>query len=286
MFDAFVASILNYGCEVWGLTKSKEIERIHLKYCKYILGVKIRTSNMGIYGELGRYPLYINRFVRVVKYWLKLSSTQNIILKIVYNNLLYQCENGKHNWLFKIKSLLSSHEFLYIRNDPHCLDHNAVLLLFKQRLIDDFMQNWRADLNNNRVLVLYKEVKPEFGYANYLDIFCTKRLRNAFARLRLSSHTLRIETGRYSRIRLERHERVCQLCDTSDIEDEYHFILICPTFSNIRQKFIPNYYIRHPSMFKFICLLQSINKKELINFSKYLHEAFTIRLNILNNVVQ
>ena len=140
MFDAFVASILNYSCEVWGLTKSKEIERIHLKFCKYILGVKVRSSNVGIYGELGRYPLYINRFVRAVKYWLKLSSTQNIILNVVYNDMLLNCEKGKHNWLFKIKTLLSSHGFLYIWTDPHCLDHKVVLQLFKQRLIYDFMQ--------------------------------------------------------------------------------------------------------------------------------------------------
>ena len=65
-----------------------------------------------------------------------------------------------------------------------------------------------------RVLLLYKQVKPEFGYADYLNMSCTRRLRNAFARLRILSHTLRIETGRYSRTRLERHERVLFLSIT------------------------------------------------------------------------
>ena len=32
LFDSFVSSILNYGCEIWGYTKSKELERIHLKF--------------------------------------------------------------------------------------------------------------------------------------------------------------------------------------------------------------------------------------------------------------
>jgi hypothetical protein len=31
LFDAFVGSIINYACLVWGLTKSKDIERLHLK---------------------------------------------------------------------------------------------------------------------------------------------------------------------------------------------------------------------------------------------------------------
>ena len=174
---------------------------------------------------------------------------------------------------------------MYIWNDPHCLDNKEFLSLFKQRLLDDFIQKWKADINVNIVLLLYKEVKPEVGYADYLNIFCTRILRNAFARLRLSSHTLRIETGRYSRARLERHERVCQICDSSDIEDEYHFILICPTYTNIRLKFISKYYIRRPSMFKFVSLMQTSKKKDLINLSKYLHEAFSIRSNILNNFI-
>ena len=83
-----------------------------------------------------------------------------------------------------------------------------------------------------------------------------------FARLRLSSHTLRIETGRYSRARLERHERVSQICNSLDIEDEYHFILICPTYVHQhRLKFISKYYIRRPSMFKFVSLMQTSKKK-------------------------
>ena len=54
LFDSFVASILSYCSEVWGYTKSKPLERIHLKYCKRILNVKPSTSNAGIYSELAR----------------------------------------------------------------------------------------------------------------------------------------------------------------------------------------------------------------------------------------
>jgi len=61
LFDAFVSSILNYACEVWGTVESKEIERIQLRYCKQILGVKLSLSNAAVYGELNRYPLYVNR---------------------------------------------------------------------------------------------------------------------------------------------------------------------------------------------------------------------------------
>ena len=39
LFDAFVGSILSYASEVWGYSKSNEIERIHLTFCKQIVKV-------------------------------------------------------------------------------------------------------------------------------------------------------------------------------------------------------------------------------------------------------
>ena len=65
----FVGSTANYGAEIWGYTKSKEIERLHLKFLKRLLRVNQSTCNAFVYGELGRYPLYIhvNRFVRIIK---------------------------------------------------------------------------------------------------------------------------------------------------------------------------------------------------------------------------
>ena len=68
LFDAFVSSILMYSCDVWGDSKFKEVERMHIRFCKRILNVKLSTSIVGIYGELGRYPLYINQYIHIVKY--------------------------------------------------------------------------------------------------------------------------------------------------------------------------------------------------------------------------
>ena len=59
LFDSFISPVLSYACEIWGFSKSKELERIHLKFLKYILNVKTSTFTTAVYGELGRYPLYI-----------------------------------------------------------------------------------------------------------------------------------------------------------------------------------------------------------------------------------
>ena len=88
LFDAFVGSILNYGSEVWGFTKSKSIERVHLKFCKRILNVRNNSSSAAVYGELERCPLYVSRYVRIIKYWCKLVHSKNNLLKKVMKYLL------------------------------------------------------------------------------------------------------------------------------------------------------------------------------------------------------
>jgi hypothetical protein len=75
---AFCVSILNYSAEVWGY---QEIERIHFKFCKQILNVKLSTRNVGVYGELARFPLYFNRYVRIIKFWFEVLNTKNVVIR-------------------------------------------------------------------------------------------------------------------------------------------------------------------------------------------------------------
>ncbi len=60
LFDAVIKPILLYGCEVWGIESLNIIEKLHLEFCKNILGVNRRTCSIMVYGELGRFPMYID----------------------------------------------------------------------------------------------------------------------------------------------------------------------------------------------------------------------------------
>ena len=80
-------------------------------------------------------------------------------------------------------------------------------------------------------------------------------------RLRVSSHSLRIQTGRYGNDRLPRNERICVDSDLNDIDDELHLLLKFPCF-------IPRYYYNRISIFKLIDLLKSENRNALIKLCK------------------
>jgi hypothetical protein len=85
LFYLYVLSVLNYGAEVWGYINSENTERVHKKFWKWILNVKQSTHTLALYSELGRFPLYIERHVQMVKYFLMINTvkSENCILKAV-----------------------------------------------------------------------------------------------------------------------------------------------------------------------------------------------------------
>ncbi len=60
----------------------------------------------------------------------------------------------------------------------------------------------------------------------------TRKHRSYLAQYRCGILLLSIETGRWGSIPLE--DRICKMCDSLVVEDEYHFIFHCSLYNNIR----------------------------------------------------
>ena len=69
--------------------------------------------------------------------------------------------------------------------------------------------------------------------------------------------------------------------DNFTLEYEYHFLLACPRFRDLRQKYFKRYYYTWPSIHTFIALMNSKSPSVLMNISKFLIEAFERRNSIL-----
>jgi hypothetical protein len=64
------------------------------------------------------------------------------------------------------------------------------------------------------------------------------------------------------------------MCNLDDDEDEFHFILKCPKYADLRNLYVKKYFYKKTSVFK---LIQLLSTKELRNLCKYIHFAFQIR---------
>ena len=69
LFDAQTQTNLLYGAEIWGMENCHILEKVHLYEMKKCLRVPIFTPNVMIYGDTGRYELWINAILSSIKYW-------------------------------------------------------------------------------------------------------------------------------------------------------------------------------------------------------------------------
>ena len=284
LFDALVTPILNYGAEVWGMYEAKDVEMLHRKFCRWILNVKKSTNLSGLYGELGRSPLNINRKIIMIRYWIKLlKSDDNFIPKNIYLMLKMGADNNKTyngaNWAYQIKSILDSIGLtnIWIQQFDIIIPFN----LIKQRILDIYKQSWYASVNNSNRLLMYSRYKHDFNFEKYLDFMSEKKYRNALSQFRLSSHDLEIERGRYANV--DRDDRICILCNSNQIENEYHFLLTCPFYRDLRKTYLKRYYYQWPTLNKFDNLMSITNRTIVINLAKYVYFASQQRKQIIRH---
>ena len=128
----------------------------------------------------------------------------------------------------------------------------------------------------------YRAVRQTHLYQPYLNIIPVKSHRIALTRLITSSHHLKIETGRWARPIIPQSERICPFCPGKQ-EDEFHLLLECSSYRDIRQRFIPRYYTHHPSMLKTVQLLNTSSNKLIKALGKFVFLAFKIRTESLRS---
>ena len=157
-------------------------------------------------------------------------------------------------------------------------DINLFLNIFSTRIRDISFQNSHSDITTKSKLRSYCEFKSLLVPEKYPCCIPYFHKRRALSRLRCSDHPLRIETGRWSNI--PPNEHFCELCNSDSIEDEYHFVLKCPFFSDFRQKYIPFSYWSNPTFGKFEQLMESNDEKIVISLVDFVYIALKVRYNI------
>ena len=101
-------------------------------------------------------------------------------------------------------------------------------------------------------------------------------LRVNYTKLRLSSHKFLVERASWGKVKIPYAQRRCTLCSTSDIEDEYHMILISEHFRDVRVKYIKLFYYKRPSMLKFIDLMRSTRNNDRFKLMLFIKNIFKL----------
>ena len=166
----------------------------------------------------------------MLKYWLKLQKSDNCELKGLYENLFRaQSDTNVSNWLSEVRKILIS------------IGTNDV---WKQQTVENEKKKKKISEidsyidNSNKYL--YKYIPKQRNLQQYLCKSISTKCRKILTKFRVSAHKLCIRTGRFDSI--NRDDRKCTKCNLQDIEDEYHFILKCPYYNEIRTHYIKPYF--------------------------------------------
>ena len=137
-----------------------------------------------------------------------------------------------------------------------------------------------GDGNKLRTFKLYKN-----SYCVEPYLCCTEdtKIIHAIAQFRLSSHTLNIEYDWYTHPVTPVHQWKCNYCSMEVVEDELHFLIVCPLYENLQHKlfsvcclYIHN-FMPLSKLDKFICILTTRNKSILVSLGKYLIKTGIVR---------
>ena len=152
--------------------------------------------------------------------------------------MVYQWERKKgvpNSWSASTKKLLYDLDLgdFWEQQDRDALppEWNSIIWDKLQRREES---KWKQRIDNKPRLRTYRQFKKKLAFEDYLNA-SDLRGRRQLARIRSGANRLRIEEGRAKRLRPE--DRKCWF-GCLLIEDERHFLMSCPVYSDLRKEVI------------------------------------------------
>ena len=209
VLEAMIVSSLLYACESWLTVSVKEVEKAYISAVKSLLGVRATTRSDTIMIECGM-PSISERIAKRTAAFLKKKLLGNRPEGTPLQKIYEICEAKQTRGYRFLHGLL-------------------VPTAARPSLTEKFANEQGTKAATYRSMNPELKVHPVYLSHEYID----ERARITFSRLRLSSHSLKVETGRWSRIAHD--ERLCG-CG-GGVEDESHVLLVCPKTEAVRRKF-------------------------------------------------
>ena len=179
--------------------------------------------------------------------------------------------NNKNNWASSVCFTLYRYGYGHVWENQGVCDIRAFLCEFKQRLIDCYLQGWNSDINSKDRYAFFSSFKQTHWLSQYLLTVKNVALKRNLVRLRLGVSFLKPHRLRFSKTQ-ENFD--CPFCEDT-YESEIHFLLVCPKYSVLREKYIPAKFYTRPSAHKMALLLA--DTRHATTLAIYVSKAFALR---------
>lgn len=237
-----VMSTLLYNCETFGPELPKDLEKLYLKLIKSALNVRPNVPDKIALIESGLLPLRALVWKRQLNFFrrFKKSLGEDSMRQTVFEKLL---SDDNHTEFVKH----------YISLDNKYTNANEIYL---EALSDmkSFIRE-KACEDTHYKYFIYSKLNPELLPSPFL----VSSIGDPIIRFRCGSHSLPIETGRWSRT--PRDQRLCSTCKV--VGDEHHLLFECANFTRD---------------FQTVDLSEVWKEKTILNFFKTISKSEFLRL--------
>ena len=219
LFDAAFVSTVLYGCESWFGGDLKPVMKLYNWCLKQLLGVRKSTCNDLCFLESGCPPLKAYVMSRQRKFFSKMWSDRSNM----------RDDPLSHSINISLNYGTATSRYLRGLLDDNVDDIDIAFTEIKHNIRE----------SNSSRMQFYLCINPELSVHDIYkgDVKVNEIERISWTRMRLSAHSLAIESGRWNRRgrgRLPVEER---LCTCGQIQSEKHVIEECPRTRQIRDQF-------------------------------------------------
>lgn len=207
VWESALQSAILYGSETWLCNVEPLINSIFFKPLKQMLGVRQQSPNLLCLVESGVPHICDIISQRQIRFFNKNCQSPHFRASPLASVLKIAEQNRSPAWL-SMQALGNLHFNKYMERAKE-----------------------KIQTTNSSRFLCYKRLNPELtSHPVYRSTDVYEYHRQAFTRLNLASHHLKVETGRWSRV--PRDER---LCPCGEVQDEEHVLMACPQTRHIRQ---------------------------------------------------
>ena len=277
LYSSYVCPVMDYCSAVWGSKMFPKLEQVQYRALRYLLGVHRFAPIDVLLGDSGWTSCYSRHKLSTIRLWnrLCLMPSDRLTSRVFLWDMSQYNVSGtwSHN-IFKIfEELQKTRHFHEIIPFDLKAAYNCIL--------ENESYQWNEHRYNKPKLRLYNLYKASYEQEEYISFNASRYKKSLLAQLRAGILPLQVEVGRYRNVPLS--SRVCELCDSNEVEDEIHFLLVCRRFETQRHilyekaKSVFPTFDQEDAISKFVLLMNNL-QKEVMDFT---YNSVMLRRNIV-----
>lgn len=245
LYNQLVQPIIMCNACIWGHSESKGLASTQVSALRFVLGLGKACPIAGLFGESGWVPHSMTVKFNILRFRSRIMKMEDDrMTRKIYLWSLSLASNSHKNWAWRTQKLLDA-----IKDFGGLFSFDELW----DALAQEEMAKWKRAITeippNSETggrFRLYRQLKSSPQPEEYILSSASVGKKRIITQLRCGCLPLEIETGRYRSPKLPLSERICQLCG-SDVGDEIHFLLKCPSLSSDREPLLETISSINPS---------------------------------------